>query len=147
MESEISTIELNEQKNDTIETCPKTKKVRSPKQIQYMKEYYEENKEELIYIQKQRYKEKRDELNQKSKERYQQKRSEILEKVTCDHCNKQVTRSAFYNHRKSKQCLNFGIQRPEEPAPISKRKTKQCLNLENQELEEPTPISKDDKEQ
>jgi len=59
-----------------------------------LKQYYEDNRDEIIEYQKQHYQDNRDKIKEKRKE-----------KVNCDNCGSIVRKSDIAKHKKSKKCM------------------------------------------
>jgi hypothetical protein len=72
-----------------------------------IKEYYENNKEKI----KEYYENNKQQIDEKHKKYYETNKEKINEgrknKVVCDHCGCEITKSNLNAHKKTKKCINF----------------------------------------
>jgi len=61
-----------------------------------IKQYYEDNKEQIIEISKKRYEANKEQIAERQNE-----------KVICDHCGCYSTKTNLKRHQKTKKCINF----------------------------------------
>jgi len=84
------------------------------KMTEQMKEYYENNKDKILEKTKEYRQNNREKLLKKSKEYYEDNKEKLLEyqkeKIKCEKCGREITRSSLSNHKKSLKCQNHGSQ-------------------------------------
>ena len=77
--------------------------------LEYLKEYYEQNKDKLLEQHKDYYKQNRNKLLEQhkvySREYYEQNKDKLLEKITCE-CGCIIRKDSLIRHQKSQKHLN-----------------------------------------
>jgi len=83
-------------KEQILEKCKKQYEVNKEQILEKCKKKYETNKEQILEKCKKYYEDNKEIINEKSKE-----------KVICDHCGCESTKSHLKRHQKSKKCLKL----------------------------------------
>jgi len=100
-----------ENRTEIIEKLKKDRKNNPEKYKQIDKRKREKHKDKLSQKAKQYYQENKTEKIEKAKEYYEENRIEILEKikekVNCEYCNFEITKSHLKRHQKTQKCIKI----------------------------------------
>ena len=81
--------------------------------IENVKQYYHDNREKKLEEMKEYRENNKEKINEKKKEHYQDNRGEILEimleKINCNICGCETSKCHLKRHQRSKKCMNYNL--------------------------------------
>lgn len=100
--------------NEPLRTCKEYCEDNKEKVVEYNKEYREKNKEGISKLYKKYYEDNKEQIVEYKKEWYEKNKDKITEyqreKIKCEKCGCEITRSSLAKHKKSLKCQNHGSQ-------------------------------------
>jgi len=78
------------------------------------KQYRKQNKEKISIMKKEYYNQNKEKFNEKSKQYYDENKEKItqykIKKINCNICSSIIIRTSIYRHQKSKKCNNIRLE-------------------------------------